>query len=188
MRMEQWIAVTVIQLMVVLSVVAYAVITDRDNDDDWECPYCWQVTVKDGNYHIDPKDMDLNISIVKYQLVDEFGGPRMDSDDDVLYGPLSEIKVIDYPSNLSFYEDVDDEDPLNGTDPSVPYYYIVFIDRSPFGMLDTNDTFIIRSESNGGVACEDDVFRIKSDLTKKTVNEVELPSDTGSSSGSHSSH
>ncbi len=133
-------------------------------------------TVIGDNYKVDIISMNqIDITETKFQLLDQYGGPKLDSDGEAIYGEVDDITVIAYASNQSFYEDSSDTMPLNDTATGEFYYYVVFQDVDNNGKMNAGDTFLIKGTGNGGKAGEDDVFRVKSDRTKKTIWEVELP-------------
>ncbi len=133
-------------------------------------------TVVGDNYKIQAISMNqISILNLRFQLLDEYGGPKVDSEDEAIYGEVSEIAVQPYFSNQSFYETKDDTMPLNETANDQFYYYVVFQDVDANGYVNAGDVFLVKGRSNSGNAGEGDIFRLKNKATGKTIWEVEFP-------------
>ncbi len=133
------------------------------------------VTVNGDDLHISIVSMNQkDITEIKYQLLDEYGGPKSSNSGNI-YGEPIDVLVVDRPESGAFYESDYDTNPLNMSDDTMPYYYVVFIDTDSNEKVNSGDRFIVKSTANGGVAEEDDIFRIKDDVSKKVIIEVRLP-------------
>ncbi len=135
------------------------------------------ITEVGGNYHVEiTRNYGTHdIEDLKFLLVDNMGGAKYSKNGTPLYEEeLTKITVKAPPINHSFYESDSDADPLNSTDISEFYYYIVFVDENHNGKLNVGDWLLVRSRLNGGVIKPGDVFRIINDLTRHRIFEAEF--------------
>lgn len=162
--------------MIIFSSFFYLEVIQGNGSSDYHDHGEIRVSVQKGNYLVKITEMrQLDVSEMKFQLLDSRGGIKVNADNETIYDEVDVITAVPYSINQSFFENESDTNPLNGTDDQSHYYYVVFLDRDQNEQVNVGDQFLIKGNGNGGVASKGDLFRLRSDRTKKTIWEAEFP-------------
>ncbi len=168
--------ILMVAITVVLAAVLYVWAQSFTDTGPYQAPGEASVEVVGDNYKVTIISMtQLSITETKFQLLDQYGGPRLKGDGAAIYDEVDLVEVELYATNQSFYETPTDDMPLNESDNAEYYFHVVFTDVDQNDRMNAGDVFLIKGSRNGGAARGSDVFRVISDQTKQAIFKVTLP-------------